>query len=120
MKKSESFRRALTLLLAASMAASLVSCGGDTVTSTDTTAASDVSADTTEAVDPSKVCDLPDMDWKGEEFHVLGYAHPVNTQFSTFEVWVESENGEVLNDAIFKRNMAVSDAMGVEIKQIYT
>ena len=101
----------LTMLLLCALI--LNSCGAGTA-STDTTAATDT-VETTVPIDPATVCDLPEMDWGGEEFHVMGFENTTNTQFSTFEVWVESENGEVVNDAIYRRNVAIEDRYNVKI-----
>jgi len=103
----------LTLFLLSSLI--LNSCGGSADT-TDTTASSEP-IETTTAADPAKVCDLPAKDWGGEEFHVLGYENTQHAQFSNFEIWVESENGEVVNDAIYRRNTAVEDRYNVKIVQ---
>ncbi|MBE6611362.1 MAG: hypothetical protein E7632_02615 [Ruminococcaceae bacterium] len=113
MKDTRNTSRTIAALLAAAMMTSLAACGGDTGT-TDTTASTDP-AETTEAIDPAEISDLPDKDWGGEEFHVFGMQNDVNTQFSTFEVAVESENGEVVNDAIFRRNVAIEDRYNVKI-----
>ena len=104
----------LTLLLLCAII--LNSCGGSTAT-TDTTAADTTAAETTVPIDPATVSDLPDMDWGGEEFHIMGFENTTNTQFSTFEVWVESENGEVVNDAIYRRNVAVEERYNVKIRE---
>ncbi len=57
------------------------------------------------------------MDWEGREFRVLGHLDTTNTQFSNFEIYAEAENGEVVNDAIFRRNATVEDKYNVKITQ---
>jgi len=103
-------KKYISVCLLAALLTSLAACGGDVgvTDSTDTTA-----VDTT--TDTATVSDLPDMDWGGEEFHVLGLQNTSSTQFSTFEVAVESENGDVVNDAIYRRNVAVEDRYNVKI-----
>ncbi len=59
------------------------------------------------------------MDWEGREFNVLAYDSERN-QFDNFEIYAESENGDVVNDAIFRRNTAIEDKYNVKIKQTMT
>ena len=68
----------------------------------------------TEPLDPARVLTLPDKDWGGRTFRVLGYECGY-TQFRTFEISAEGENGEVVNDAIFRRNTAIEDKYNVRI-----
>ncbi len=70
----------------------------------------------TEPLDPSKTLDLPDTDWDGREFCALGYAC-IYSQFETFEIDSEGENGEVVNDAIFRRNTSLEDKYNVSITE---
>ncbi len=109
-------KRIISSALLVSMLASLVACGGEG-SGADTTASSDET--TTEAVettDPAKVLDLETKDWGGEEFMVLG-RDTYYTQFNTFEVYAEAENGDVVNDAIFRRNTLIEDTYNVKIAQ---
>lgn len=85
----------------------------------------DVQADTQPVVDTTETVteeteaatNLPDMDWGGREFRVLGYKCQQYNQFSTFEVDAEGETGEVVGDAIFRRNTAIEDKYGVVITE---
>jgi hypothetical protein len=70
-----------------------------------------------DTVDPASVLELPDIDWKGREFRVLGYEQTSRTQFSNFEIYSEGENGDVVNDAIFRRNSQVEEKYNVKIVQ---
>ncbi len=114
MKKHITFRCASLLLLAA-MLTSLTACGGEETA--ETTAPDQTDSITTEAVDPTGVCELPDTDWEGREFRVLGYENTANPQFSNFEIWTKEEDGDVVNDAVFRRNTAVEDRYNVKIAQ---
>jgi len=55
-------------------------------------------------------------DWGGKTFNVLTSAHE-NTSFCNFEVIAEEENGEILNDAIYNRNVMLEELLNVEITQ---
>ena len=70
----------------------------------------------TEQLDPARVLALPDKDWGGRTFRVLGYECGY-TQFCTFEISAEGETGEVVNDAIFRRNTAIEDKYNVRITE---
>ena len=60
--------------------------------------------------DMSNVCEVPDTDeWKGKEFRTW-----TNTYTKT-DMVSEGMNGEVLNDAIFKRNTLVEEKYGIKM-----
>lgn len=102
-------KRTMTALLFAAML--LCACSNDTTPSTDGTAGqTEAPAVETEELWSS----LPNMDWEGREFHVLG-KETSNWSFNTFEVYAESTNGEILNDTIFERNMTVENKYNVKI-----
>lgn len=99
----------VSLLLALLLSANIVSCGTGTQHGANTSGSDDVTTEpesTTEPVDPASVLELPDSDFKGREFRVLGNegSYP---QWNNFEIYAESENGDVVNDAVFRRNQTV-------------
>ena len=104
------------LLIAMLASLTLSSCGGSETT-TDTTAAGNVDT-TTVAADTAETLNLPAKNWEGRKFRVLGYENVNRTQFSNFEIDSEGENGDVVNDAIFRRNTKIEDTYNVEIVQI--
>jgi len=57
---------------------------------------------------------LPAMDFEGADFTVLQ-----RTEWN-YEFFAESENGDVVNDAVYRRNFAVEDRFNVKIKTIET
>ena len=57
-----------------------------------------------------------DTDWEGREFHVLGHSDPTYTQFDNFEIYAEGENGEIVNDTIYRRNRTIEERYNVKIK----
>ncbi len=111
--------RTLSLILSALILAGLTSCG-DTAApgdETDTPAVTTADSETKpETTDPSKVLELPDTNWNGREFRVLGYEGPLE-QWTTFEITADAENGEVVNDAVFRRNRQVEEKYGVKITE---
>ena len=110
----------VSLLLALLLSANIVSCGSGTQHGANTSGSDDVTTEpesTTEPVDPASVLELPDSDFKGREFRVLGNegSYP---QWNNFEIYAESENGDVVNDAVFRRNRTVEDRYNVKVTQI--
>ncbi|MBR5869489.1 MAG: hypothetical protein IKZ09_00505 [Clostridia bacterium] len=103
------------LLLAAMLAAASTSCGGQegTQTSDDTAG---VQADTqtieTEMTDPRLLVsdDLPERDYSGKTFRLM-----LRENFE-YEFDVKEADGDTMNDAIFNRNLKISERYGVEFE----
>ncbi|MCL1793592.1 MAG: extracellular solute-binding protein [Oscillospiraceae bacterium] len=57
---------------------------------------------------------LPEMDFRGEAFTVLQRSE------WNYEFLAESENGDVVNDAVYKRNLTVEERFNVKIETIET
>ena len=108
MKKAKQLISAFLLisLLAA------VSCGGDGEKANDDTTISD---DTTNAGQETTVQDsLPsDLNYGGETFTML-----VNGSVGAPEFFVDEQDGDVVNDAIYDRNARVSERLNVNFKFI--
>ena len=110
-------KKTITLFLLCSLITSLVSCG-EAAPSNDTTAGTDSgAADTTE---PLSFADahaqtkdgLPAMDFGGEEFVIT-----INNYTGCEAGFLAEEtNGDVLNDAVYKRNIAVEERFNVKLK----
>lgn len=109
-------RQTATFILLSMLTAQMVACG-DTSGDVETTLSND--EDTTVAeVDMSSTCELPDIKWEGREFRVLGRKDSQGrTQFDNFEIYAECENGELVNDAVFKRNSRIQEKYDVKITQ---
>ena len=50
---------------------------------------------------------LPEKDWGGKVFRVMGQTNPTYSQFSNHEIDADEMTGDALNDAIFNRNLTV-------------
>lgn len=103
-------------LLTALLTSSLVSCSGDSAqTAADTDAGTDAdTAPVTEALDALDqrmlVDDgLGDQDFGGREFHILG------VDYYDYSYFIEEESGDVLEDAIFRRNSAIEERFNIKI-----
>ncbi len=106
-------KKAISLILLASIAAGLLSCGSEGAQSESTTAAS---SDTTEAVTTEKAVDtddeLPERKFDGRTFTVITY-----DQILT-DVKADEANGDVVNDAVFERNQTVEERFDVTLETI--
>lgn len=94
----------------------LLTACGDSALTPETTVPAD-SGSTAPAAETSAVCNLPDTDWGGREFRVLAEESTTYPQFSNFEIYAESENGDLVNDAVYRRNTTIEDKYNVKITQ---
>ncbi len=108
-------KKLTTILLLLAMLLPLSSCGGTTVD--ETPEAQETTAETVVETETELTADLPDTDWGGQTFTVLGSGHPVREQFRNFEIDVAELNGEVVNDAIYNRNLEIEQKYNVLIEQ---
>ena len=104
----------LCLLLAAmTVGTTMMSCGGNSAQTADTTASVDTAA-ATEAVteEPTALEKLPTVDYGGHTVSIL-----LNDQDDRFvDIMTEGEEtGDVMNDIIYKRNRAVEEKYNVTI-----
>ena len=103
--------RTIAAILALS---SVITACGTAASDEKETTASTENTTTLTANDPAKD-DLPsDLNYSGREFRI----------FSRLQAWFngswisEEENGDTLNDAIYKRNSKVKDRLGIKISEI--
>ena len=111
--------RLLILCLLAAELTSAVSCGESAAASEiqNNDSAAPVVTEPAETEENILRADLPDTDWGGREFRVLGREDLTHSQFSNFEIYSEKEDGEIVNDAIFRRNSAIQEKYNVKITQ---
>ncbi len=100
-------KRTLSLALASMMLVGTMSCGGETPASEETTGGETTLAETT--ADPLALTVEPD-DFGGYTITYL----TCDLYTEHFRLDVESENGDTLNDAGYKREQAVSELLNVE------
>lgn len=105
----------LTLFLALLLTAQMTACGTsetaqDTAETAETTAVTETAAET---VDDGKVYDdLGDITFDGQDFH-MWLAYEELTGYN-----MEEQTGEVFDDAVFDRNLAVEERL--DVKLIFT
>lgn len=115
-------KRSFALLFALLMAVSVVlsSCakpaGNDdetTPAATNDSTAPTVDTEPVETVDMNYVAELPEgLNYGNKEVSILA----TNQTFSVDEFHTLGTNGNIVNDAVYKRNMAVEDMLGIKLK----
>lgn len=110
-KKSK--RITASLILTAMLAVMTASCGsgGDIQNVTNNGETSDAAV-TLDDVTTSPLYELEQKDFGGREFRIS-----VTKKYET-EMWVEDENGDVCNDAVYNRNIKVGDYLNVKIVNV--
>ena len=103
----------LALLLVLLSAGIMSACGGES-RGTDDDGGGKPAVDTTEALTSAETTDylasLPNTDLSGMELRILGVDYDTRRNFP-----LESENGELVNDALYARNRAVEERHNVTI-----
>lgn len=103
-------RKFTSALLLISILAALSACGGTEQPAADTT------ADTTpEETLSAFEQNVPKADFGGAKFRIVGRADGDLQSLHVYEMTAETENGDVINDAVYARNMKISDYLNVEI-----
>jgi len=107
-------RKALCLILvAAFILGNLISCNATTDDPEQVTPETVIS-DTDTAAETKIEPDLPDVSFNGTEVHTITRWIDA-VQYYNHELDTESENGEAINDAVFRRNMLVEEQFDVVI-----
>lgn len=109
-------RKLTATLLLISLLAS-VSCGSgvdvQNETSSDSSSAEATTATETKQIEPT----LPDVKYEGYEFRVLTKGD-TNVHWKSKDIQADEETGDVINDAVYRRNLAVGERFGVKIVDI--
>jgi len=109
------------LLCALTVAPMLISCGGsDNSASADTSSADTTTVNETTAVtEPAEITpDLPEYDGKGADYMVLAKMEKNGAgKWTARDVFVEEQNAEPMNDAVYERNAIIKEKYNVVIKQ---
>ncbi len=108
-------KRTLSILLLMALLAS-TACGG-TAAGADTTAAS---GDTTSAAPVTEAeiisNSLPDKDFGGHEFKFLTIDRE-QAGYLCYELDADSQNGDIMNDAVYERNVEVEERFNIKISK---
>ncbi|MBR4961332.1 MAG: hypothetical protein IKY52_10580 [Clostridia bacterium] len=105
-------KKLLCILLAALLASSALTACGEKETETDASADTAVQTEPVET-EPRLLDDLPDdIDLGGWNVNVLSGAHP---EVCKDEICVEEMTGDVINDAVYNRNLAVENRLNIKL-----
>jgi len=112
-------KRIITAFLLASMLLTMaVSCGsGDTAAETTAAPVDTEASETAETTAPRIDPKLPDKDFEGYNFRVLGKG-TTNVHWKTRDIAAEEENGEPINDAVFRRNSVIGEKYNFTIEDV--
>ncbi len=116
-------KRILAALLAAMMASSALAACSDTPEEPADTGAQESAADTTtEEVttqDPTLADELPkDKKFDNLNFIIISRDYGEGSvAWKIQDIYTAEENGERINDAVFKRNLALNERFGIVVKQ---
>ena len=109
----------IALLLALiTVAPTLLSCASDPVETTPV-AQNTETVETQPEVETELLPDIPDLDFGAEEFMFLtSDENDTNgADWQTYDVWVENTTGDVINDAVFERNLYLEETYNVKMAQ---
>lgn len=97
----------------------LSACGGGTGGESDAPAPGEntVGEETTAPAETKPHYQTLSGDYSGRTFRVLGMYNDSYPQFTNFEIWSEGETGDIVNDAVFRRNLDIEQQYGVTIEQ---
>ncbi|MCR5263800.1 MAG: hypothetical protein K6D94_08005, partial [Clostridiales bacterium] len=114
-------KKTLVIILSFLLALPLAACGGEGQAPAGGSVTDSPSGDASpseEAAETELAPSLPSLDCGGAEFHVLTkMENDESGQWTARDIWVESENGEVVNDAVFERNRKIEEKYNCVITQ---
>ncbi len=116
-------RKTFSIILALLFVLPLAACGGgsgSTTPSQTTGGGAAVATATTEPETTVITPDIPDTNWEGRVFRVLGDGNERLKQFANFEIATDALNGEVYNDALYERNANLSEKYNVKFEMVGT
>ncbi len=108
-----------TLLITVVIIVSVVfcSCSGADTPSAETAAPASTSVESTTAAETLPEPKLPDVKYNGEAVNFLVRGEKAQPTNGSHEIYAEEENGEAINDAVFRRNAYVEDKYDVKITE---
>jgi len=106
------------------LAVFLFSCGGKDPADKNPTGANDPNPDSKEnelaKTEPATEKILPNVpeagDYSGYEFVILANGTEYNSYWYSKDIYVEDENGDAINDAVYYRNRAIEERYNISIK----
>ncbi len=107
-------------LLTALLTLTAVSCGQadgtDDIVTTDAVG-SDTAAFAETETEPRIEADLPEADFEGYEFRIITRGQS-KSHWDSRDIFAEAENGDLINDAVFKRNTTAGEKYNFKIVEL--
>lgn len=111
-------KTAAALSLALSLSLPLIACGGSSDSAPSSGGEDQAQAQSAEtAAETTTESLLLAADYGGAEFVICDNEPRWSGMFETIDQYAEAENGDTINDAVFRRNTAVEDRFHVTIKE---
>ena len=108
-------KRKLSAAIALLLALSSVACGSENEDVSTENTGNETSAAETES-DPRDIPDeLPETDLDGYKFRILGFGEE-----TLLPIFVEEQNGSLVNDAVYKKIRTVEDRFNCEITSLFS
>ncbi len=110
---------AALLLLSSTVGCSQSDSGADTdntALGNDTTSAGGNSVET-EETEPAEPLELDSRDFGGQDFHFHVMGQERNANNYSVEIYAAEQTGEVINDAVYNRNMALAETYNFTISE---
>lgn len=113
------FKKNLALLLTIAMLLPLASCGNTETSDTQDGTNPQKDADTTiqTETETELTSGLPDKDLGGRDFHFYVMGIERNANNYSVEIYSAEQTGEVINDAVYNRNMTLADRYNFMISE---
>ncbi len=111
-------KAACTMLTVLMLASSLAACAGETDTAktpADTQADTAVVTDAVTEEDTRIYPELPEANFNGHLFNVLHWDRSDWPTRACVDIYAETETGDTINDAVYRRNLAVMEKYNFEI-----
>lgn len=108
-------KQTISLIILTALLAASISCGSEKQPNEDTTAPDSVAEITTldEKDERAQLSDgLPEKNYNGDSFTIATETNHAN------QVAVEESTGDVIDDAVYERNLRIEDRFGVKIEVV--
>ncbi|MCL2517265.1 MAG: hypothetical protein FWF15_01755 [Oscillospiraceae bacterium] len=68
---------------------------------------------TTEILKP----DIPEVDYNGDTFMFIVHDYGAGATWDSYDIYADEENGDAINDAIYRKNRTVEEKLNINIKE---
>jgi len=121
--KACEYKKIIVLIIAAvSVCVFFAACGGadpkDSENNNSAILDNPAREEITETADGKIFPDIPEADYGGHEFKILLALNFVSEDYFWNDFDAEEENGDVINDAVYRRNIYVEDKFNVKISTV--